>query len=267
MSKNKFNDLILPVCNIALKAGSRIEFFYKLDNKILTKKDNSPLTKADLESNKIITDELINLDKEIPILSEEKIIEWNKRRFWKKYWLIDPLDGTKEFINKNDEFTVNIALIEDNKPMLGIIYVPVLGIIYFAAKDYGSYKLKTKKNIDDLSLAKKIFTKEKKITDNIKIMGSRSHSSKNFQEWINNNLTNYEIIKKGSSIKFCEIAEGNADIYPRLGPTSEWDIAAGHIILEEAGGNLKDLDNKKILYNKKENIINPSFIASCKLQI
>ncbi len=256
----KEEKILLDICNIAIKAGNKVLEYYNFDNKIFYKKDETPITKADLDSNKIIQKSIKNLGLDIPILSEEEFIIWDVRKNWKKYWLIDPLDGTKEFIKKNGEFTINIALIENHQPILGVIYAPVLNKLFFSKKNYGSYKIITKNIIDNFKNAVKISVNNSK-KEKVKIIGSRSHSNPTFDNWIKNKFNNFDIIHKGSSLKFCEIAEGNADIYPRFGPTSEWDIAAGHIILEEAGGKLKSIDNKDLLYNKKENILNPYFFA------
>ena len=196
----------------------------------------------------------------MPILSEEEFIEWDTRKNWETYWLIDPLDGTKEFIKKNDEFTINIALIEYNQPVLGIIYAPAFGSLFFSKKNNGSYKIYTKNNLNTLKNSEKISVKYTN-NEKIRVIGSRSHSNIAFDNWVKKKFTNFEIIEKGSSLKFCEIAEGRADIYPRFGPTSEWDIAAGHIILLEAGGKLKTIDYKDLVYNKKEDILNPHFFA------
>ena len=260
------NDInLLNVCNIALHAGLIINKYYKPNPNVTIKKDKSPLTEADLASNNHIINSLIQIDSAIPILTEESFIEWNTRKHWSKYWLIDPLDGTKEFIKHNGEFTVNIALIENNQPILGVIYAPQYASLYYAIKNKGAFKIDSKKNIISLNSSKKLKANKKNKTDHILIFGSRSHSGNKFDSWISKNFTSYELIKKGSSIKFCEIAEGIVDIYPRFGPTSEWDTAAGHIILEESGGSLKTTDHKKILYNKKESVINPPFVASCNL--
>ena len=259
----KEDQILLDTCNIAIRAGKKVLEFYDLDNDIIYKEDQSPLTKADLESNKIIQKSLSKINPNIPILSEEAYVEWKVRKHWTNYWLIDPLDGTKEFIKKNGEFTINIALIENNKPVIGIIYAPFLGNLFFSKKNSGAYKINTRNNLNTLQYAIKLNvdnTEKEKVI----IIGSRSHSNSDFDKWIKNNFNNYEIIQKGSSLKFCEIAEGNADLYPRFGPTSEWDIAAGHIILEEAGGKLKSLDNKDLVYNKKGDILNPSFFAYAK---
>ena len=254
------NEELLKISNISIEAGNIILDFYNKNLNISFKNDESPLTQADLASNKLITDSIKKITPKIPILSEEELIEWDIRKEWKKYWLIDPLDGTKEFIKKNGEFTVNIALIENNKPTLGVIYAPVSNELYFSKKNFGSYKILTSKKLHTLNNAKKISIKIKK-TNHVKIIGSRSHSNPILHRWISKNFNDFEIVQKGSSLKFCLVAEGIADIYPRFGPTSEWDIAAGHIILEEAGGKLKSIDNKEILYNEKENILNPDFFA------
>ena len=258
----KFNDekIILELLNIAIDSGTEILKIYENEIIVNSKEDKSPITQADIKSNNLIVNRLKKFDPNIPILSEESLVEWENRKNWDKYWLIDPLDGTKEFINKNGEFTVNISLIKNNYPMFGIIYAPVKSLLYYGLKNYGSYKLKTNSNLISLSDFNKLnINNEKK--SKIRIIGSRSHSNKAFQIWIENKFTSFELITIGSSLKFCILAEGKADIYPRLGPTSEWDIAAGHIILEEAGGKLKTIDNKDILYNTKEDILNPDFIA------
>ena len=254
------NEELLKISNISVEAGRIILDYYNKNLNITFKADESPLTQADLASNKLITDTIKKITPNIPILSEEEFIEWDVRKEWKKYWLIDPLDGTKEFIKKNGEFTVNIALIENNRPTLGVIYAPVSNELYFAKKNFGSYKILTSKQLNTLDNAKKISIKINK-TNKVKIIGSRSHSNPILQKWVSKNFNDFQILQKGSSLKFCLIAEGFADIYPRFGPTSEWDIAAGHIILEEAGGKLKSIDNKEILYNEKEDILNPNFFA------
>ena len=251
---------LLEIVNISVDAGKVILNYYNENVDVIYKDDESPLTKADLASHKIITDSIKKITPDIPILSEEEFIDWKIRKKWKKYWLIDPLDGTKEFIKKNDEFTVNIALIENNRPILGVIYTPALNELFYSIKNFGSYKILTKKKLNTLKEAKRISINKKK-SNKIKIVASRSHSNPILDKWVNKNFNEFDILQKGSSLKFCLIAEGSADIYPRFGPTSEWDIAAGHIILEEAGGKLKSIDNKEILYNEKENILNPEFFA------
>ena len=260
-----FEQYLLDVSNLAISAGQVTMNYYKSDIKVMIKEDHSPLTNADLDSNNIICSGLLKIDPTIPIVSEESLVDWQTRKEWGKYWLIDPLDGTKEFINKNGEFTINIALIENNKPVLGVIFVPALSTLYFASKYYGSFKLFCSSNLSSLNQSNRIKVNEKKKTDHLFVIGSRSHSNEGFNHWVQQNVKDYELIKTGSSLKFCRIAEGSADLYPRFGPTSEWDIAAGHIILTEAGGSISTKDNNEIVYNTKENILNPYFIASCKI--
>ena len=270
MSIQDLNELILPVCNIAIEAGKVIKKYYKSKMNILLKDDKSPITQADLESNLLIKNSLVKIDNKIPILSEEVFVDWSIRKNWQTYWLVDPLDGTKEFIKENDEFTVNIALINKNRPVLGIIYSPALEVIYFSYKNGGSYKLnieedKIIENYFDNSI--KLHTSSKKENDPLIIIYSRSHPNEKLEQWLKKNVRVYDLIQKGSSLKFCNIAEGTADLYPRFKPTSEWDIAAGHIILIEAGGKLETINKKEVLYNLKESVINPHFIASCKLEL
>lgn len=265
MNTRDFNHFLQPVCNIAIQAGIIINTYYKLKTEVSFKKDRSPLTEADLASNKFIINSLSEIDKDIPILSEESLVDWNIRKNWTRYWLVDPLDGTKEFINQNGEFTVNIALIEKNEPIIGVIYAPALSTLYYASKNKGTYKLFCDQKINSLSDSTRIITNHKKSSEHFKIFKSRSHSNEEFENWVKDYVDDYELIEKGSSIKFCKLAEGKADLYPRFGSTSEWDIAAGHIILTEAGGVLESVDHKKILYNNKESVINPHFIASCRL--
>ena len=256
---NENNKLLLDVCNISIRAGNEILSFYNKKIEIILKDDSSPLTKADLASNKLILNSLSALDANIPILSEESLVDWQTRKKWNKYWLVDPLDGTKEFVKRNGEFTVNIALIENNKPILGVIFAPVKSALYFANKKYGSFKIITKVELNTLDEAKKISVSSQ--NNSPRVIGSRSHSNENFTSWVNAKFPSANIIQVGSSLKFCLIAEGHAEIYPRFGPTSEWDIAAGHIILNEAGGKISTFQDSEINYNIKEDILNPEFYA------
>jgi 3'(2'), 5'-bisphosphate nucleotidase len=261
----KNNELLLEICKISLLAGNEILKIYNEEIEVVQKKDLSPLTKADIASNKIILRSLETIDNSIPVLSEESLVNWNERKKWKKYWLVDPLDGTKEFIKKNGEFTVNIALIENNKPTLGVIYVPTKSTLYFAQQNFGSFKINITTELKSLEVAKKIFVSNQKIIE--RVIGSRSHSNQDFDDWIKKNFPNSKIVQAGSSFKFCLIAEGAADIYPRFGPTSEWDIAAGHIIVKEAGGDVRTFDNTEIYYNTKEGLLNPHFYAIGKFKL
>ena len=174
---NLNSDLLLNASNIAIRAGSEIMKYYLEDLAISTKKDNSPLTQADLSSNKIIIEELKKIDETIPILSEETLINWQERKKWNKYWLIDPLDGTKEFIKKNGEFTVNIAFIDNNKPIMGIIYAPAKSLLYFAKKNYGAFKIFSSAELTNLEDSQSIKISYNNPENNIRVISSRSHSN------------------------------------------------------------------------------------------
>jgi 3'(2'), 5'-bisphosphate nucleotidase len=238
---------------IARKAGSKImEIYAFTDFSIIVdfKSDNSPLTLADKEANKIIEEEL-RTHYIFPIISEEgKDIPYELRSGWKEFWLVDPLDGTKEFIKKNGEFTVNIALIVDKKPLIGIIYAPVLDILYVGIVGKEAYKI--------VKGTKKTLKTNGKKAQRIAV-GSRSHSSPEDEAV----LENYDVIDKtsiGSSLKFCLVAEGNADVYFRSGPTMEWDTAAGQAILEAAGGKMYNQSGGDFIYNKKS-LLNGGFLC------
>jgi 3'(2'), 5'-bisphosphate nucleotidase len=236
---------IQKIIAIAQKAGEKIlEIYNSGDFGIESKKDESPLTLADKAANDIIVNELLKAYPTVPIISEEgKNIEYADRKNYEYFWLVDPLDGTKEFINKNGDFTVNIALIHNNSPILGVIYVPVHQITYHGTWLLGAYKIEKNEQI-------KILVNNKK--EDLIAVGSRSHSSKEDEEF----LSKYSVsgfTSRGSSLKFCMVAEGSADIYHRSGPTMEWDTAAGHAIVLAAGGNVIGL-----VYNK-ENLLNSSF--------
>jgi len=252
ISKNIQDDVI----KLARLAGQKIMEIYERDFSVYEKGDKSPLTEADLISHQTIVNRLAEITPEIPVLSEESTGEELQDRIsWDRYWLIDPLDGTKEFIKKNGEFTVNIALIESHAPVFGVVFAPAMGIIYYGGKDIGSFKRVGGKE------AIKIQTK-KKTTGIMKIIGSRSHQSEEFKQFIEN-YPNAEIVPMGSSLKICLVAEGVADLYPRLGPTSEWDTAAAQAVLEGARGQLEDFSTGKILgYNlNKDSLRNPHFLA------
>lgn len=239
--------------HIAKLAGNAIMDIYKKDFDIEYKKDNSPLTKADKVSNKIICENLKKLYPNIPIISEEnKQSPYEKRKKWKYCWCIDPIDGTKEFIKKNGEFTVNIALIHKNKPVLGVVYAPVLKDIYYAKEKCGAYK-----NNDKLPLHVNENPKEY-----LTIVASRSHVSAQTQEFIDKLKTKQiKQISKGSSLKLCMVAEGIADIYPRLAPTMEWDTAAADAIVRESGKMTYSFEKDiPLKYNKKD-LLNPWFVV------
>lgn len=241
---------------IATTAGEEILKIYNSENfSVEIKDDSSPLTIADKNSHKIIIEQLSKNFPDIPIISEEgKDIPFEERNKWKKFFLVDPLDGTKEFIKRNGEFTVNIALIENNKPVLGVIHIPVLKETYYGMIDGGAFK------IDENGIKEKISVSAKNPEDAINVVQSRSHSGEEENEFYSQYNIN-ERVSKGSSLKICLVAEGKAEIYFRSGPTWEWDTAAGHAILLSAGGYFINKNKSNFNYNK-ESLLNPGFIAS-----
>jgi 3'(2'), 5'-bisphosphate nucleotidase len=246
---------IQNIVTIAKEAGDAIMQVYNQDFEVEYKQDSSPLTLADKEANNIIVDGLNKLSVNFPILSEEgKGISYEVRKHWEYFWLVDPLDGTKEFVKKNDEFTVNIALIHKDTPVLGVVYAPALDTCYWAKQGEGAFK-------DGQKLPLK--TKEQRNT--YKIVVSRSHMSNETQAFIDaiDTNTEKELVSIGSSLKICLVAEGEADIYPRLGPTMEWDTGAAHAIVNESGKILQKYKGGNYLkhqYNK-ESSLNQWFIV------
>ena len=242
------------VIEIARRAGSAILKVYENEFEIEHKEDKSPLTEADLASHRVIVDGLAALTPEIPILSEESAaIPFEQRRAWRRYWLIDPLDGTKEFIKRNGEFTVNIALIEDGAPVVGVVYVPVSGVLYQGVVGDGAVRI----DDDGMKMSVQV-TRQRR--DPMRIAGSRTHAGDSLKRFLER-VGDYEILSMGSSLKLCLVAEGSADIYPRLGPTSEWDTAAAQAVVEAAGGQVTDTDLQPLRYNQKESLLNPYFLA------
>lgn len=248
------NELLNQIEALSVKAGEAIlEIYESGDFGVDHKSDDSPLTKADLASHNVIIAGLEQLTPDTPILSEESAdIPFEERQTWNKYWLVDPLDGTKEFIKKNGEFTVNIALIEDGKSVLSVVYVPVSNVCYSAAVGVGVFK---RQNGKKSSIGVKKNSRFKPT-----VVGSRSHMSDEVKAYLER-LGQHELVSMGSSLKFCLVAEGEADLYPRLGLTSEWDTAAAQCIVEQAGGCVVTLDNKPLLYNSKESLLNPHFMV------
>jgi 3'(2'), 5'-bisphosphate nucleotidase len=244
---------------IAKAAGDAIIQVYSTDFNVVKKDDNSPLTQADLAAHHVIVQALSKLTPDIPILTEEsESISYQTRSQWHQYWLIDPLDGTREFVKRNGEFTVNIALIDNHVPVLGVVYAPVTGLLYYASHRQGAYKQL------GASKPQKINTRVLSLNHST-IAGSRSHSNEKMQQFMHKleEVTGVapELISMGSSLKICLVAEGLADVYPRLGPTSEWDTAAAHSVLQEAGGDIVDMTNQSLRYNTKDSLLNPSFFA------
>lgn len=240
--------------DISRRAGLAILEWYDGDMGITRKADDSPLTKADLASHELITAELTRLWPDIPILSEESAdIPWDTRQQWQQYWLVDPLDGTKEFINRNGEFTVNIALIQDHEAVLGIVHVPVTDISYFGARNYGGW---CQQGADPAA----VIEVRQPASEPAVIVGSRSHANPELASQLNQ-LGPHELVSMGSSLKFCRVAEGLADFYPRTGPTCEWDTAAAQAVVEAAGGQVVTIDGKPLAYNTKETYLNPYFFV------
>ncbi|MFK8013255.1 MAG: 3'(2'),5'-bisphosphate nucleotidase CysQ [Marinicellaceae bacterium] len=247
-------NLLKNIEKTAIKAGEAIlEIYDSADFGVEMKSDDSPLTKADLAAHNVIVKDLQTLTPDVPILSEESAkISYSERSTWQKYWLVDPLDGTKEFIKKNGEFTVNIALIESGQPTLSVVYVPVKKIAYAAAKGYGAFKM-----IDG---ERQKIVCHKPARNIPVVVGSRSHISEDVKNYLDK-LGDHEMTAMGSSLKFCLVAEGVADLYPRLGLTSEWDTAAAQCIVEQAGGRVVTLDNESLKYNTKDSLLNPFFMV------
>lgn len=259
MSNTINETLINDVIELAIQAGHRIMEIYNTDFDVEHKSDNTPLTAADMAAHNTIVDGLSKLTPEIPILSEESArVLFAERKQWHRYWLVDPLDGTREFVKRNGEFTVNIALIDNHESVLGVIYTPVTGVTYYAARGTGAFK----KTLDDTSnnaTTVKIHTRAK-TADSTIIAGSRSHRGDSLEAFLHR-LGEYDIISMGSSLKSCLVAEGAADIYPRLGPTSEWDTAAAQCVVEEAGGCIIQTNGETLRYNTKDSLLNPHFLV------
>jgi len=238
---------------IAKRAGEAILEVYHQDFSVYEKSDKSPLTEADLGAHRVIVDALRELTPNIPILSEESAsVPFEIRRQWSSYWLVDPLDGTREFVKRNDEFTVNIALIEDGVPTLGVVHVPVMDVTYSGAQGQ-AYR-------QEGNGAPQAIWVTSKCQSPVRVAGSRSHSGDSLLRFLERLGAN-ELVSIGSSLKLCLVAEGKADIYPRLGPTSEWDTAAAQAVVEAAGGLVTDLEMNPLRYNTKDKLLNPFFLV------
>ena len=267
--------LLLTSIRASIEAGEAILEVYESDFAVEEKDDKSPLTLADKRSHEIIVKHLSRFD--IPILSEEgRDIPYPQRKPWDTLWVVDPLDGTKEFIKRNGEFTVNIALVKAGKPILGVIFIPVTNTLFFAAEDIGSYRV----DLGPIQIADKgrtddivdgLAAKATKLPDAASthrpytIVGSRSHSTPELEAFVAEKRKEHDdlqYISSGSSLKICLVAEGKADIYPRLAPTMEWDTAAGQAIAENAGAKVLQHDTDKPLRYNRENLLNPWFIVS-----
>ncbi len=270
---------IIKAIQAAIAAGRAILDVYHSDFSVEYKTDSSPLTLADRQSHEVIVKHLSEFD--IPILSEEgKNIPYAERKSWDRLWIVDPLDGTKEFVKRNGEFTVNIALVENHKPVLGVIFVPDKNALFFAASGLGAYKLEKdfaslaadsnqshdlpQDRLNDyVELAERLPANQPQMSL-YTIVGSRSHQTPELKAYIEEKrreLGDIEFIAAGSSQKFCVVAEGRANVYPRLGPTMEWDTAAGQAIAENAGATVVRHDDGQPLTYNKEDLYNPFFIV------
>lgn len=245
--------LLDAVRDLAAVAAGHILDIYRSPFEVVRKADASPLTEADLASHRTILAGLNDLAPDIPVLSEESAdIDFAERSGWSRYWLVDPLDGTKDFVNGNGEFTVNIALIERNAPVLGVVAVPVTGVAYAAARGLGARR-------HDAGGEREIVVR-RRAESPFRVAASRSHRDRMTDAFIRA-LGPCEEISIGSSLKFCLLAEGAVDIYPRFGPTCEWDTAAAQVVVEQAGGQVTDVDLEPLRYNTKDSLLNPHFLA------
>lgn len=246
------------VCAMAVEAGERIMAVYERDFSVSSKQDGSPLTEADRASHQLIVSRLAELTPEIPVLSEESAaVDYEQRARWTRFWLVDPLDGTKEFISRNGQFTVNIALIERQRPVLGVVYVPVTRLAYYACRGQGAFKRLGDEPPQEIHV--RPYSGGKAV-----VVASRSHAGdtlNGFLQRLGTKEGGPELASMGSSLKICLVAEGAADVYPRLGPTSEWDTAAAQCVAEQAGGQVLDRDKRPLRYNKTS-ILNPEFIVT-----
>jgi len=242
------------IVSIARDAGHAILDIYEKDFEVTEKADQSPLTAADMAAHNLIKDALAQLTPDIPLLSEESAdIPYDTRQQWTRYWLVDPLDGTKEFVKRNGEFTVNIALIDNGRPVLGVVHVPVTGVTYTGQAGVGASRIDSDGSSHPIEVAHQHQTP-------LRVVGSRSHAGESLQRFLDK-VGEHEIVSMGSSLKLCLVAEGKADIYPRLGPTSEWDTAAAQAVVEAAGGQVTTTDMQPLRYNTKDSLLNPHFLV------
>lgn len=243
--------LLESVIDIAKAADKAILAIYRRSFEVTYKDDASPLTEADLVSHQVIMDGLSKLEPAIPILSEEGTkIPWAERQQWRTFWLVDPIDGTKDFVNRSGEFTVNIALVHEGVPVLGVVTAPALGEVFAGIVGKGAWKI-------DATGRRAISVVEPRSP--LRVVASKNHLNAETRVYIDQ-LGEHVLVQAGSSLKFCRIAEGAADHYPRLGPTCEWDIGAAQAVLEAAGGQVTTLEGAPMVYGK-ESVLNPYFVA------
>jgi 3'(2'), 5'-bisphosphate nucleotidase len=252
------HELVDALCAIARRAGAEAMAIYDGEHQVEFKDDRSPLTAADRAAHAAIVAGLAALEPRLPILSEEgRAIPYAERRAWSRFWLVDPLDGTKEFIKRNGEFTVNIALIENGAPVLGVVYAPALDRLYCGAVGEGAFVCSGTGHRDPVRV------RSADPAAGLTVVMSRSHPSPELDDFLRD-IKVADALPVGSSLKFCAVAEGQADLYPRLGPTMEWDTAAGQAVVEAAGGRVLALDGSPLRYNKAE-LLNPHFIVRGRL--
>jgi 3'(2'), 5'-bisphosphate nucleotidase len=245
---------LASMCGIAKEAGDAIMRIYKGDYEVGIKEDESPVTVADIIADQIIRTGLKTKFPGIPIVSEESSEINQVAADTRTFFLVDPLDGTKEFIRRSSEFTVNIALIHDSRAIAGVVLAPALDTMYFASSVHGAWS--GSKFHDGIKIESSSSS-----NSNLKVIGSRSHGSQEMQNWLSTLKCQYSLLTAGSSLKFCRVAEGVADVYPRLAPTSQWDTAAAQCILEATGGNVQDINGNPLKYGLDRPILNPSFFA------
>jgi 3'(2'), 5'-bisphosphate nucleotidase len=245
--------LSVALMPIVERAGAAIMRIYDAGFTVQRKDDNSPLTLADLESQRIIIEGLQQITPDIPILSEESAqAPWAERQRWRELWVVDPLDGTREFVKRNGEFTVNVALVVEHEPVLGVVAAPAQGALFWGASGLGAYSYPRGAAQTQIHVSKPHLP--------LRIVGSRSHASAETADYLAR-LAPHVMRGIGSSLKFCLVASGEAELYPRFGPTSEWDTAAGQALLEAAGGHVTRLDGHRLRYNCRESVINGDFLA------
>ncbi|MCW8919566.1 MAG: 3'(2'),5'-bisphosphate nucleotidase CysQ [Gammaproteobacteria bacterium] len=247
--------LLAPALEIAIAAGRTILEIYEAGFAVEVKHDLTPCTEADLAAHRLIEQGLSTLTPSVPVLTEESAeIPFSERGRWRRYWLVDPLDGTREFIDRTGEFTVNIALIQDHQPVLGIIYAPVLGVYYYACKGEGAFKREATNT--PVAIRARPWHGGK-----VTVACSRTTERGGHLNTYLQALGAHELVIMGGALKSCLVAEGKVDLYPRLGPTSEWDTAAAQCIVEEAGGHLTDTAMQVLQYNRKATLLNPHFFV------
>ncbi|MDO6443719.1 3'(2'),5'-bisphosphate nucleotidase CysQ [Marinobacter sp. 2_MG-2023] len=248
-----YSSILPDVIKVADEASTKVLHIYQSDFRVSYKEDESPITAADVASHEIIVKGLRNISRDIPILSEEGMqASWEERKHWRRFWLVDPIDGTKEFTQRTGEFTVNIAMIEDGVPVMGVVTAPALKEAFWGIKGEGAHKRDRTGQVHRIRVAEPPATK--------RVVASKNHMNDETRDFIRA-LGAHKTIQAGSSLKLCRIAEGHADLYPRMGPTSEWDTAAAHAVLLAAGGNVNTMDGESLRYGK-EDVLNPYFIAA-----